>query len=318
MESKSRATAAGFFVVVMTALLVGVLFWFSTGKKVDQMEYNIFTSDSVKGLLPKAVVELHGISVGVVESIEFVQNQPGLIEIRLMIDKTAPITEATYAVIDSRGVTGSAFVNLLDDTEAPKEKRTQLLSQMTTHGIPQIPLKLTSLQTFAENAESLIKQAEAAMGNLNSWLSVENEKKLFSAVENAGEAAKQIAQLGHTLDSKSNEVMTNVVKTLDHVSALTANANKLMKQFSAPDGTAAQVNEGVQALVKAVDHINYITLPQIDNAMHKIDSTVGSVNRFVNKLEGQPQALLLGPGDMPAGPGETGFKGVPMPQGNKK
>lgn len=318
MESKSRATAAGLFVIVMTALLVSVLFWFSSAKKVDQMEYDIFTSGSVNGLLPQANVELHGISVGTVKSIEFVRAQPGLIQVRLLIDKTAPITKATYAVMDSRGVTGSTFVNLLNDTEAGEEKRTQLISQMVTDEIPQIPLKLTTFQTFTENAQDLVKQVETAMGNLNNWLSEENEKKLFTAVVNAGEAAKQIAQLGHTLDAKSDEVMSNVAKTLDQLSVLTANANKLIKQFNAPDGTAQQLNEGVQALVKMADHINYITLPQIDHAMHTIDSTVGSVNRFVNNLEGQPQALLLGPGDVPAGPGEAGFKEPSMPQGNKK
>lgn len=301
MESTSRATAAGIFVVIMVAMLVGILFWVSVDKKTDRIEFDILTSGSVQGLIPQANVELHGINVGTVQSVSFVPDQPNVIQIRMMIDRTAPITYATYATLTSRGVTGTTFVDLTTDLNAPPEKQTQLLMR-TSDTVPvQIPLRPTVLQSFTENATDVLDQINNTLAQLNMWLSPENSQKLFTAVENAGNAASQVAKLGETLDIKANQVMTDVSTTLKDVSTLVQSTNKLITSLNSPDGS-------MQSLKTALDHMNRVTLPQIDRAAHSFDSTMITVNQFIEHLDEQPQALLLGPGKAKAGPGEPGFK----------
>lgn len=307
MESTSRATAAGAFVVIMMAMLIGVLFWFSIDKKTDQIEYDIFTTGSSHGLLPRANVELHGINVGTVQSVSFAEGQPGLIQIRMMIDRNAPITQATYAMLNSRGVTGVAFVDLLTDVDAPKEKQTQLLSLATKSGVPEIPLKPTPLQAFAEDMGGVLKQVDQALAQLNQWLSEENSQKLFTAVENAGNAAGQVAKLGHTLDVKANEVFTDVSVALKDVSALVQNTNQMIQSLNGPKGSVSGINKSMESLAVTIEHLNRVTLPQIDRAARSFDKAMDSASQLMDDLDDDPQSLLMGASKVKPGPGEAGF-----------
>lgn len=308
MESTSRATVAGAFVVIMLMMLIGVLSWFSTTKKTDRIEYDIFTSISINGLVPQANVELHGINVGTVESVAFVPNQPGTIQIRMMVDRSAPISQATYAMLNSRGVTGTTFVDLITDVSAPPEQQQQLLASSASSGVPQISLRPNTLQSVTENISDILQQINETLAQLNSWLSPENRQILFTTVENAGNAANEIAKLAQTLDTKADLVLSNVSTAANNISTLLESSNQLVKSLNAPDGSIQKINETLQSLSTSIHHINRLTLPQMDRSFRSIDKTAGSVNELINNLNEQPQSLFLGPAQIKAGPGEPGFE----------
>jgi phospholipid/cholesterol/gamma-HCH transport system substrate-binding protein len=63
MENKSHALAAGLFVLVVTALLVGLGIWL-TRDRGNYQSYELSTGEGVAGLQPQAAVRYKGVSVG--------------------------------------------------------------------------------------------------------------------------------------------------------------------------------------------------------------------------------------------------------------
>jgi len=312
MESKSRAKTVGAFVLSMIIMLIGTVFWFSRDR-TEGIPYDIITNLSAGGILPQAAVELYGLNVGKVESVSFVDDQPGHIRIRLIIDKTAPINQSTYAMVSSRGVTGASFIALTDDAQQPMERRATSLVTATTAGeVPVIPLRLGVLDSFTEGIAQFAERADEVLVNLNRLMSAENEQKLFSAVDNIGAAAGQIAQLSDTLNNQMMGEVTVVAQqattTLKSLDGLIQNTNGLILDVRKSDGVLQNMTDGAQALTQAANRLHYVTLPQVESAAANVSTTLRAAKRLVEKLEDQPDMLLFGEGVMAPGPGEVGYK----------
>ena len=320
MENKARATAAGAFVVVMILMVVGTVLWFSQDRTV-RVTYDIVTARSVEGIVSRAPVELYGVNVGIVEDVSFMAQQPGYVRIRLSVDKDAPINRATYATLSSRGVTGSVFVNLLDDSEASLEARQQMLAASSGEPL-QIPLRAGAFESFTESAQAVLQRADQTLGSLNVWLSQENSERLFAAVDNLGHAANDIAGLSRTLDSKVGGVLDDVGRvvntansTFAEIRTLARNGNEAVAALTAPGGTIESMGQGTQALAQAAEHLSDMTLVKVDEATHTVNQTVRTAQRFLRGLEAQPQSLLWGRHEGVPGPGERGYMSPYSAQG---
>src|SRR3954469_7580144 len=117
MENKAHALAAGIFMVIATALLIGLAAWLTrdTGQRDA---YEISTREAVTGLQPQAAVRYRGVDVGKVSTIGFDPKVQGNVLMRLDIDHEAPVTKETFATLSYQGVTGLAYVQL-DDNGKP-------------------------------------------------------------------------------------------------------------------------------------------------------------------------------------------------------
>ena len=92
MENKAHAFAAGVFVLVVTALLVGMVMWLMRDT-VSTTRYEMTTSDAVTGLQPQAAVRFKGVAVGKVLSIDFDGDKPGNVLVEIAVDRNAPVTQ---------------------------------------------------------------------------------------------------------------------------------------------------------------------------------------------------------------------------------
>lgn len=314
MESKTRATAAGVFVIVMIAIAICTVLLFSQNRTV-RIPYEILTDRSVNGISPQAAVELYGINVGAVESVSFVGGTSSEVRIRMMIDENAPINEATYATLTSRGVTGAVFVNLMDDTDLRSQDQHRLLTEVVPEGKPRlIPLHLSTLESFADSAADFFSKADETLQSFNQLLSSENREIVITTISSFGRAAQDISALATTLDTNSKTVLSEVSgaaqqaqETLASINQLVLNTNILVENLNKPDGALHSITQGTQSLSDAANHLRRITLPQVDSAAQRFSGALGAGKRLLEELEAQPQMLLLGVGQRPAGPGEEGY-----------
>src|SRR5450631_4847799 len=135
-----------FLLLLLVSIVAGALWYFHSASQ--NATYQIYTEDSVSGLIADAPIEFHGVDVGKVKSIKLVN--PHLVRILLSIDKAAPITSASVATITSRGLatrgfTGYVFISLED---VGNDSRPLVTRPGAAYPfIPTVPAKVMTLDT---------------------------------------------------------------------------------------------------------------------------------------------------------------------------
>ena len=158
MENRSHAIAAGLFVLglLVAAALVG--HWLA-GSPQLRHPYRVIATQPVSGLNPQAQVRYRGISVGRVTAIDLDLKDTKRILIDIEVEARIPLTKGTYAQLGQEGITGIAYVQLLDDgaDKAP-------VGGGGT--VPEIPLRASVLDDLFDSAGAIAKEAKQVMANL--------------------------------------------------------------------------------------------------------------------------------------------------------
>ena len=116
MENRSFALATGLFLLgLITAALVAASVL--AGNPLARETYRVVSTHTVTGLNPQGQVRYRGISVGRVGRIELDRTDPRRILIDIEVNGDIPITRGTYAQLGQEGITGIAYVHLLDERE---------------------------------------------------------------------------------------------------------------------------------------------------------------------------------------------------------
>jgi len=311
MENKAHAMAAGIFVVALTALLIALAAWLTRDTGVRDA-YEISTRMTITGLQEQAPVRLRGVDVGKVAAIGFDPKATGNVLVRLEIDREAPVTSQTFAVLSHQGVTGLAFVQLDDEVAgAPR-------LQPDSKNPPRIPLKPGLLAKLEERGEAILQKIDLAAGRVNQLLGDENQKRFSSALESFDRAADSTQQLAKRLDTtvtqkldpalaEAGPALRAVRGSADEVSRTAADFGATARRLNEKDGPMDRLAEGSQALSQAADAFNSATLPRINRVTEDTSRAARQLSRTVNGINDNPQALIFGAGAAQPGPGEPGF-----------
>ena len=332
MENKAHALAAGTFVLVVAALLMGLATWLSSDKKVGDI-YELSTSDAVTGLSEQAAVRFRGINVGKVTYIGFDPLNKGHVLLRISVDKGLPLTRSAYGTLGYQGVTGLAFVQLDNDGDSD-------VTLTTDEDEPtRIPLRPGLLSKFADQGSFILEQVQQVSERVSELLSPANQQAIMGSVKAIGESATQLgttsariegileAQLGPkqtdipAFVSDARATMRTLQTTADELSAtakaatLTAQSLTQMSEgVVAPGGMLEQLGDTSKALAESARAINDTVLPNAARAADSAARTAEAatraaqgVDRAFDTFNDNPQSLLFGPGNPSPGPGEPGF-----------
>ncbi len=318
MENKAHAMAAGAFVLVVSALLAVLAVWLMRDTTQRDM-YEMSTSETVSGLQPQAVVRFRGVPVGKVELIGFDSKVKGNVLIRISIDRGAPVTKSVFATVASQGVTGLGFIQL-DDNGESKERLVP-----NDDDPPRIPLKPGGLDKLLKQSEVIFDQVEQASTKLNQMLAEDNQKRLVTALDEMGQAAKNVSSLSTTMTSILNAQLgpdkvniPKLVKSLDtavvslqdtstKAGAAIAEVGITAKRLNEKGGPLDKLSEGGTALAAGVETFSAATLPKLGTVADETARTMRQLRRTVNAVDDNPQSLIFGNGPPQPGPGEPGF-----------
>lgn len=318
MENKSHAMAAGVFVLLLTAMLIGLAVWLTrdTGSYRD---FELSTGDTVTGLQLQAPVRFKGVPVGKVTRIGFDPQVPGNVLVQLAVRENTPVTPTTFASLAYQGVTGLAFVQL-DDDDKP-----QPVVLPGEDGIERLPIKPSQLGRLTESAPAILAQVEDATKRLNDLMSDDNQKRISLALDNIGKAAGNVALLTErmqsTLTDRVDPALSAMPRTLDQatitlkslqgaagdVSSAASQISTTAARLNEKDGPLDKLAEGTGALGHAVDVIGTTTLPRINRVTDDASRAMRQLSRTVTHINDNPQSLLFGNGEARPGPGEPGF-----------
>lgn len=314
MENKSHALAAGTFVVVLLALLVGVAVWLTRDNREFRI-YELASQAAVTGLQPQAAVRFKGVNVGKVTTIGFDPLNPGQVLVRIAVNELTPITASTFATLGFQGVTGLAFVQL-DDTGESKAVLPD------NPAVPsRIPIQASLLSKLSDQGESILLQLEETSRRMNQLLSPENQKVLIGTLDSLGQAGASIAKLSNQTDQALPQLVQEVNITLKAlqdtsvrvgVSADEARASArafkvVTERMNEPGGTLDKLSQGVDTLAITGQTLNAATLPRLNRAVDDAARATRQVGRAASIITDNPQSLIYGSGPALPGPGEPGF-----------
>ena len=320
MESRSYALITGLFVIGLVAALIAWANWLAQEPR-ERNTYRVVATTPVSGLKAQAQVRYRGMSVGRVTSIRLDPADRHKVLIDVEVDSDLPVTRGTYAQLGMEGITGIAYVHLLDDSHetAPPPKGAS--------GLAELPLKPSFLDTVSDSAEGAVRDARELMAAVNAILTPENRKRIGAALASLEKVASNLetatAKLPQTiaraddwlapenlrLARDSLERVNETARTLPQIAGESERlVGDLRKLASEVGELAAQARELVGEIGQLSHNIKGDTLPQVGAFADSADRSARRIGSLADDLSRNPESVLWGRKAGRPGPGEPGFQ----------
>ena len=253
-------------ILVISSILL--FFWgynFLKGKNLFDTSKKIYVIyDSVEGLEPSSSVKLKGVTVGRVNSYNFLENKKVLVE--LSITSNYPISKSSIAeLVGSSPLGGKEIIILPNDADSEIAESGDYLKSSTKLGLTDalaeqmVPLK-DKIEKLLDNANVLfagvndvldekaksdlknslselnktMSEFSGASKNLNELLS-KNKSKLDNTFTNLDQTTANFAKISDSLSSANfGQTVKNLEKTL-------ANVDKLLADMEQGKGTMGKL-----------------------------------------------------------------------------
>jgi len=313
MENRAHAFAAGLFILglLVAAALVGN--WLA-GDRLVRSQYRVVAMQPVSGLNPQGQVRYRGISVGRVASIDLDPKDHKRILVDIEVEQRIPVTRGTYAQLGQEGITGIAYVHLLDDGADSSP------ISPGPAGIPEIPLRASLFDDLFESAGAISKDARELIASAQKLLGTQNQEnvaatlasiKLVTAnLEVASSRLPGAIERADRLFSDENrrlatESLTSLNATAKELPVLAREARQMVADTRM---LAESVNRLAEELRGTAGDFRGETLPRASALAGSVERGAERIGRLAYELERRPESVLWGrPAGRP-GPGEAGFE----------
>jgi len=313
MESRAYALITGLFVLGVAACIAVWAQWLSK-TPISRTDYRIVATVPVTGLNPEAQVRYRGLSVGRVTAIGLDAKDSRRILVDIEVDTGIPITKGTYAQLGMEGITGIAYVQLLD------EYKDMALAGKAASGLVEMPLKPAFLDVLADGAEGAIKDAREVMANLNDLMRPENRKRISATLASleritsnlevtAQRLPSTLARVDSWLSEENRRLATGILEgvneTAKDLPQLTRETQLLVKDARDMAGRVGRLSDEAASAAVA---LREETLPRINSLAESVERDSQRFGRLSLQLDREPQSVIFGRKPGRPGPGEPGFQ----------
>jgi phospholipid/cholesterol/gamma-HCH transport system substrate-binding protein len=299
INMKARLTFVAFLLISMVA--AASWYFFSENQYAT---YQIFTGDSVSGLIADAPIEFHGVDVGKVKRIRLVN--PHLVSIELSIEKTAPVNSTSVATIISRGLatrgfTGYVYISL-EDVGID-------LQPLTTPAgvpypvIPTAPSKVITLDTTINQVNGNVQVVTALLQSIL-------DKKTIVSLQQSADSLQQVAKVLADNTKQLNSIVANTERASNRFEPLLESSHDAVRALQTqifPDAHQALSNLDnlLESSHDAVRALQTQVLPDALRTLSSLDNLSTSFNGVATKINRDPSILIRGSRPPPTGPGEA-------------
>ncbi len=307
MESRAHALVAVVFLLLLGVAVAIVGLWMHHGEKPG-VNFDVISPYSVTGLSIQAPVRFKGVRVGEVTAIGLDPANPRMIRVRIKVEKTTPITRATFAELAPQGVTGLSYLSLTD-------KGTNFAPLAHKPGqVAEIPMHPSFFEVLSRNGESLVNRSNELADRLNDLLNDQNRARFGQTLTHLDQATQDLVQMEDAMMPALKALPAMVAATQSTMVAshqLIQHLDTLAVQAQAPLVSATQAAKSLQKLgaasEQAMNTLNYQTLPQVQQLTSSLLHSSEALSSLSQSLKQSPQSLLYGTRGPPPGPGESGF-----------
>jgi phospholipid/cholesterol/gamma-HCH transport system substrate-binding protein len=311
MDRDSNYVAVGAFVLLVVAMAVSFVFWYTDLQDKRTYErYEIYFPGSVSGLTAGSPVRYLGVDVGKVWRIALDPQQRKTVQVIADIDSTAPIDDRTRASLSLQGVTGLLFVDLEQD---PKAESTGALQQGQRY--PIIRSRRSDFDVLLSNLPELTTHLVELATHFNEVFSDENVRSLKATLENARAASerlpatvREVQLLAADLRRTTQEVRTTVadlrvVITDDSpdLKAAFANIKQITDNLAQ---TTTRLNTFVTQNEPGFSRFSEQSLPEFEQLLRESRQAARDFRDLSRSLKQNPSQLIY----------ELTYRGIEVPK----
>lgn len=316
MESRAFALITGAFVLGLLACLVAWAQWLAK-EPLARTQYRVVSAIAVAGLNPEAQVRYRGMGVGRVNTIGLDPMDKRRILIGIEVDDAIPVTRGTYAQLGMEGITGIAYVHLLDDG------KDQQPAPAAADGIAELTLRPSFMDTISEGAEGTVREARELIAALHALLNEDNRKRIGSTLASLEKVAVNLeatsqrlpgvidrtdARLGAWLGEDNRKLARESLERMNEAVASLPELTKEARQLAQDArGLVAQIGKLSAEAQAGAGAVREDTLPRVNALADTVERGAQRVGRLASELDRQPESLLWGRKPSRPGPGEPGF-----------
>jgi phospholipid/cholesterol/gamma-HCH transport system substrate-binding protein len=283
MEQRPQYLLVGSFVLILVALGVIFVLWFS---KVNitgyQNLYEIYFTGTVTGLRENEEIMFRGIPIGKVIKISVSKIDPDKVRVLVSINKPELIREDTIAVIEAQGLTGYAFVQIKGST-----KESPILKALPGRKYPIINSQPSDIESLFDQLPRILKNTNAMVKKLTTIL---DEKTM----NNIRQTFDHIHQISRDLSEGPGSVKLAIQSIKEDFQKIKEAADNFSKSL---DSFEQLVEENRTPILNFTQQ----GLPELTRLILKSQATMESIKRVTDRLE-------KGPAEFFSGGSKGGFK----------
>lgn len=293
METRARYVLVGVFTLLSFLAALGFTLWLAK-VQVDRAytQYDI-VFDTVAGLGQASAVRYNGVTVGKVVSIALDREDAARVRVRIEVDATTPIREATIATLATQGVTGVAFVALEGGSADSPRLRVEPPAEVAV-----IASKPSVLQDLLTEAPDLLAEANSLMRDFRAFATPENRAAIAEILRNVESATARIDNVA----MRTEAILMRAEGTLSQADAALLAAQGA---FASADDLIASdlpaILRGLEAAVSSFgraasgfDDFTRSGLPQFSSFATEARSLVANINALTSRISSDPGRFLLG------------------------
>lgn len=221
VEREANYTAVGAFVLLITAMAVLFVYWYSDSvDRRDYTRYEIYFDGTVSGLSRGSPVRYLGVDVGRVYAMRIDRRSSARVQVIADIDSDAPVSARTVAQLSLQGVTGLLYIDLVEN-----RGNLTVSEAVPSERYPVIASSRSNFDLFLASLPELVAKANDTLIRVNTILSDDNIAALTRTIEGIEGAAAHLPG------------------TMQNAEALVTELRSSAKDFGATMSTLRQVSE---------------------------------------------------------------------------
>lgn len=311
MDTKINFFKIGLFIVVFTALLLGVIFWLGKygfeDKKFDK--YSIYFKESISGLNIGSTVKYRGFQVGSVEEIKINPNNSEEIELNIIIQKGTPIKNDIYAVLGNLGITGLKYIELKGGSHNSE------LLKANESGIMVIPSKTSMLASLEDSTADITSELVLVLGQIKKVLSDDNVKNFSQTMVNTKNSMMNIEEVSSYL-KENQKLFDELFKNMSNFAKKGSESFETMSSSaSTVKSSAAKFQLLSQKLLENLEdgsfdikELSQESFDKLNVVLDGLENTIEKSQKLIDNLNQSPSDIIFKHKDIKYGPGEVNEK----------
>ncbi len=320
METRASYVLVGAFLLGLIAAGVVFLLWLGGQQDTDNaVPLRVHFKGDVTGLDKGSNVRYRGIPVGKVSRIRIYPKDPDIIEVFINVRADTPIWTDTVARLETQGLTGAPFVQLLrphPDTQPAGAPEPKQLSARELRRLDEpylIQGEPTNLQKLFEelpkaiaSIEKLATQATKMVERASSFLDDDNRKQVKSILKNVEVATANVQAFTKNANSLLNqknrdrvdrilklteEAMADIRPAVKRLTSAVGNVEKGAKSFG---DMSAQIEAMIRENRRPIRNFTANGLYEFGRFITDFRKLVNSMERLVRRIENDPSGFFFG------------------------